>query len=239
MQKKTNTVSKRNSNKKVSQLSLVVSYLTIRRTIGILGISFPVILVSGSLISGGADHILSSISCYYHTNMRDFFVGMICAVALFLFSYKGYDKRDSIAANLGSLFALGTAFLPTSNGDPVQGRNPVIGQWHLCFAALFFLVLIYFSLFLFTKTDQGKKPAGKKRNRNLVYRLCGYSMLFCVILIAVFLTFVDHRYPGLERYNPVFWLESFSLWAFGVSWLTKGEIIWKDVTLSTNNEIQV
>jgi len=232
MQKKTNTVSERKSNKETAQLSLVVSYLTIRRTIGILGISFPVILVSGSLISGGADHIQSSISSYYHTNMRDFFVGMICAVALFFFSYKGYDKRDNIAANLGSLFALGTAFLPTSNGDTIQGRNPVIGQLHLCFAALFFLVLIYFSLLLFTKTDQGKKPAGKKRSRNLVYRLCGYSMLLCILLIAACLIFLNDLYPDLKRYNPVFWLESFSLWAFGVSWLTKGEIIWKDVTMS-------
>jgi hypothetical protein len=28
--------------------------------------------------------------------------------------------------------------------------------------------------------------------------------------------------------KPVFWLEAFALWAFGVSWFVKGETLWKD-----------
>jgi hypothetical protein len=31
--------------------------------------------------------------------------------------------------------------------------------------------------------------------------------------------------------NPVFWLESLAVEAFGVSWLTKGETILKDETV--------
>jgi hypothetical protein len=32
----------------------------------------------------------------------------------------------------------------------------------------------------------------------------------------------------LAGIKPIFWLESFVLWAFGFSWLIKGETLWKD-----------
>jgi hypothetical protein len=32
----------------------------------------------------------------------------------------------------------------------------------------------------------------------------------------------------LTAFNPVFWLETIAILAFGVSWLTKGEAILKD-----------
>ena len=41
--------------------------------------------------------MLESISSYYHSVMRDIFVGSLCAVGTFLISYRGYDKRDNRA----------------------------------------------------------------------------------------------------------------------------------------------
>lgn len=158
------------SNKPIvdkSKISLVISYLTLRKLIGLLGFAFPVLLVSGSLILGGDDEIQSSISSYYHTNMRDAFVGVLCGVALFLFSYRGY-KIDNIVGTMGCLFALGVAFLPCKPDNPPPDYNAVTGYLHLISATLFFVVLIFFSLILFTKTDKGLNISTQK-NKETVY----------------------------------------------------------------------
>jgi hypothetical protein len=33
---------------------------------------------------------------------------------------------------------------------------------------------------------------------------------------------------AFAAWKPVFWLESLALWAFGFSWLIKGETLWQD-----------
>jgi quinol-cytochrome oxidoreductase complex cytochrome b subunit len=107
--------------------------------------------------------------------------------------------------------------------------NPIIGKLHLLFATLLFAALIYFSLFLFTKSKTGNPLSTEKIKRNCVYRFCGFTMLGCILLIAVYYLFLKSRFPGLENIHPVFWLESLALLAFGISWFTKGQAILKDV----------
>jgi TRAP-type C4-dicarboxylate transport system permease small subunit len=94
------------------------------------------------------------------------------------------------------------------------------------FATLFFLTLIYFSLCLFTKTGEKQTPSRRKLQRNIVYRVCGYTMAACLVLIALVSLFGP---ASLESYRPKFWLESVLVVAFGISWLTKGEAILRDV----------
>jgi hypothetical protein len=206
----------------------VISYLALRRALGILGLSFPVILVAGSMISGECSWIQSSISLYYHTGMRNVFVGVLFALAVFLFAYKGYDLRDAIAGKLGCLFALGIAFFPTS---VTEHCNSITSSIHFFSAGSFFLVLSYFSIVLFTKGSIN--PTRRKKMRNKLYRICGYTILGCALLIALYLYIFEKRTPSLKSLNPVFWLESMALWAFGISWLTKGKAILRD--LEENN----
>ncbi len=219
-----------NLNKKENPY--VISYLTLRRAVGILGIALPVILVVGSVIACGCCNIQVSISNYYHTCMRNIFVGIMCVVGFFLFSYTGYDKRDNIAGHIGAVFAIGVALLPTAFKGTAHclihplSENPLTGYLHLASAMLFFCVLIYFSLFLFTIT---KNPTPQKKKRNLVYRVCGYTMLGCILLIGTYIILLKGKLLWLDNLNPVFWLEAFALWAFGISWLTKGEVLLRDV----------
>ena len=208
--------------------SLVISYLTLRKMIGLLGFSLPVILLSGSVIFGGYKEVQGSISSYYYTNMRDVFVGIICSVALFLFSYRGYTI-DNIVGNLGCLFALGVVFFPCKPDNPPDDYRAITGFLHLVSAALFFGVLIIFSLVLFVKTKEGRPLSREKKQRNRIFRICGYTMLGAIITIALYI-FVFVRYlPELEKLHPVFWLESVALFAFGISWLTKGQFILRDI----------
>src|SRR3989344_41314 len=95
---------------------LVLSYLDLRKAIGVIGMALPFVLVFGKFsIQGGG--IQSSISSYYYTVMGDVFVGSLCAIAVFLGSYRGYTRTDSIAGNLACVFALGTALFPTAPED--------------------------------------------------------------------------------------------------------------------------
>lgn len=135
---------------------LVISYLNLRQSIGCLGIALPFALAIGGLLIFQVG-IQSTVSDYYYTGMRSVFVGILFAIGVFLFSYRGYQRKDNIAANLASFCAIGTALFPT----PPQNATPLaetIGTLHIAFAVTFFVSLAYFSLVLFTKSDPTKRP---------------------------------------------------------------------------------
>ncbi len=90
----------------------LISYQLLRKWIGILGILLPLILVTGSFLIDNCREIQDSISAYYFTRMRDVFVGMVSAIGLFLMTYKGYGKTDTIASNLGGVFAFWSGPVP-------------------------------------------------------------------------------------------------------------------------------
>ena len=64
--------------------------------------------------------------------------------------------------------------------------------------------------------------------RNNVYRVCGYAMISFLVLIIIYKVWLGKQFPVLSTYNLVFWLETFTLWAFGVSWMIKGEMVLVD-----------
>lgn len=207
--------------------SLVFSYLTLRKAIGLLGISFPFVLSLGAIFFFRTD-IQSSVSSYYHTGMRDVFVGTLFAIGFFLLSYKGYKRTDDVAGDLGCVFAVGVALFPTTPDSPVSGDARFIGYIHLAFAMLFFIILIYFSLFLFTKTDPSRTASRRKLQRNKVYKVCGYTMSLCILLIAIYSFLPNEVASPIKVFDPVFWLEAIAVVVFGISWLIKGETILKD-----------
>ena len=216
------------NNRLRNETSLVFSYLALRKTIGLLGIALPFVLSLGALILFHAG-IQSSISSYYYTGMRDVFVGTLFVIGFFMLSYKGYERSDDIAGDLGCLFAVGVALFPTTPDTAITSGARLVGYAHLVFAALFFMTLIYFSLFLFTKTDPNKSPSRRKLQRNKIYRTCGYMIGICLLLIILFSLLPDTMVAFLEAYKPVYWFETLAILAFGISWFTKGEAILMDV----------
>jgi hypothetical protein len=215
------------SSKAPSADCLVISYLALRRAVGIIGSSLPFVLVVGTWLLDGWG-IQSSISAYYYTGMRDVFVGSLCATGVFLLSYRGYDQADDTAGNLACVFAVGLALLPTSPATGATTAQTVVGYAHLMFASAYFLTLAYFSLVLFRKTNPSGRMTERKVQRNIVYTACGYTILVCVGLIVVNASLFSHA--AFQRADPVFWLESAAVLAFGISWLTKGEAILADVS---------
>jgi len=195
------------------------SYLALRKAVGWIGILLPFVLLAGVLLIFKQDKIPANISQYYYTGMRDVFVGSMCAIALFLFYYRGYTKWDNIAGNIAGFLALGIAFFPTDKSKPYDLSSKI----HFICAALFFIVLSIFSFFLFTR----KKPNPTKRKlaRNRIYIICGSVMMVCMLLILIFFIFFDNENTDTTF---VYWTETIALVAFGISWLTKGGTLYPD-----------
>ncbi len=207
---------------------LIISFLTIRKGIGILGILLPVILPLGTFFLPPCG-FQTCISNYYYTRMGDCLVGDLCAMGLFLFCYKGYEKKDTIAAKLASIFCLLIALFPTTPGPGCTVRSSTGGSWigvvHLAAASMLFLTFAYMSVFLFTKS--AGRPTVQKTKRNRIYRACGIIILVSLVLILLYA--LGNPLNGkLDKYNPIFYLEVLTLWAFGLSWLIKGEFLLKD-----------
>jgi hypothetical protein len=233
--------------------SSVIHLKSLRKAIGFIALGLPLVLVIGENIrdlfvtrtsEAGRVLIEGSISGYYHTGMREVLVGAICAIAVFLVCYKGYERRDNIAANVAGFSALAIALFPTAEksreASDTGVRAPdsvtffsgadaadpaIIGKIHFISATIFFLTLAVMSLFLFTIST---KPAmtNEKRNRNKVYIACGVTMVVCIVLIAAGKFFMTREWN--EQTSFMFWLESIAVVAFGISWLTKAEVILAD-----------
>jgi GNAT superfamily N-acetyltransferase len=198
---------------------LTYSYLALRKADGWIGIALPFVLVLGMLLLFREKPVLKTISLYYHTGMRDVFVGAICSIALFLFFYKGYDRLDNWAGNVAGFFAVGIALFPTA----VKGPQDWVGIVHFICAAAFFAILSGISMFLFTRTKPD--PTKEKVARNKIYLICGLVMISSLVSILIYFSFFN-----FEKSSScfVFWAETVALIAFGVSWLTKGGTLYPD-----------
>ncbi|MEJ8279277.1 DUF998 domain-containing protein [Pseudonocardia spirodelae] len=199
----------------------VLSYIGLRRSVGVIGILLPFVLVAGDLLLGG-DGLRDSISRYYYSPVRDVFVGALCAVGVFLFCYR-YERPDDRLANVTGTAAIAVALLPTRPDGPATTAQVVVGYLHLLSAGVFFAGLAWFCLVLFTRGGSGTRG---KRARNVVYRVCGATIVACLVLAALDAAAVPDAVA--ERFHTLFWLEAVAILAFGVAWFVKGDTILTD-----------
>lgn len=214
---------------------LIISYLTLRKAVGILGMTLPFILALGFLFIGKSCTFPPSISHFFYTGMGNYFVGILCAVSLFLFAYNGYSNTDKWVSKCAGLFAALVALFPTNFNNYADiacsrisgGENTLSNIIHYGSATLLFSCFAFFSLVLFTKTDKTGDINPEKKIRNSIYKACGWIIVFCIAGIAAY-NFFPELPRLLKTYKPVFVLETIALLAFGYSWLIKGETFFRD-----------
>ncbi len=192
-----------------------------RQLIGYIGLFLPILLIFLAVARDGVTRWrgLESISAYYYTGAVAAFVGMLVALALFLFTYRGYDNAynwaDQLAAKSAAVAALVVAFYPTTAPRdllPLTWWTPRTGGLHHAAAIVLFVLFAVFALWLFRLTAPGETEAADKLWRNRVYMLCGLAIVACILWAG---------YEGMNS-KPIFIPESIALVAFSVSWLVKG-----------------
>lgn len=211
---------------------MVVSYLTVRRAIGAIGLLLPVALGPVGWLFFGIE-IQDNLSSYYHTPLRDVFVGSLCAIGIFLYCYQGYDWIESWTANFGCLSAIGVALFPLdANTDPLY-QGSWVGWVHSMAGGVFFMTLAFYSLYHFpTGSGPGEEPAPHERERNLIYRLTGVVILVSTLAMGAYLLLPPDGFKEtLNRFNFLFWMEWVAVWAFAAAWLTKGRAILADIAV--------
>ncbi|WP_051451698.1 hypothetical protein [Actinospica robiniae] len=205
-------------------MELAVSYLFLRRAIGLIGALLPVVLPLGYALSTGHWRLLASMSSYYYSDMRNVFVGSLCAVGVFLICYR-YRHWDDVFATIGGACAIGVAVCPTRPGGATR-LAATVGVLHVVFAALFLVNMALMCWFLFTLTD---RPAGQrtsaKNARNLVYRVCAVLVVVFTALAGLS-SFTSQSFG--DRVHPLFWCEALATFAFGFAWFVKGETLLQD-----------
>ena len=159
----------RNKNK-----GIIISYIALRRLIGVLGILLPFILMFGGYVFAGLLPKVT-ISNYYYTNMRDFFIGLLFTISMFLITYKGYERIDIIITSLSGIAGLGIAVFPGLDYKQIisitgifQLDSAVSYNIHLVCVSLFFMLLAVNSIFLFT-LPRGKGTEKTRNKKPLVY----------------------------------------------------------------------
>jgi heme A synthase len=188
------------------------TYLAFRKTVGWIGILLPIVLMLGNYFIFKEAFVLPSISRYYYSSMHDIFVGALCSMATFMFFYSGYGKRDKITGVIAGILTLGVVFFPTT----VEGPLNITGIIHYISAGLLFLLLAWMSLFCFPR----KRPDEAKQTTDTIQLVCGILMLTCIAAILIYFLFIRSIIGESTCY--IFIAETIALVSFGVSWLTEG-----------------
>lgn len=193
----------------------------LRCTIGWLGMSLSFIVLILALVYGYGFPDSISLTYYFEPCIAPFMI-ILGASGIMLFSYSGYDKHDDIICTLAGVFGWGICLFPCNttprlDSDLIVGTfqlNHIISGWiHNICAIVFFGLLAYNSLFLFTKT--GGNITDNKKKRNVIFRICGIGM------IISFLALIPISMFGL--WGGTWVVEAIALIFFGISWLTKAD----------------
>ena len=192
----------------------MINTTRLRCTIGWLGMLLPwIVLILSEIYGYGFPDSISQT--YYFESCITPFMIILGSAGLLLFSYKGYDKQDDIICTLAGAFGLCICIFPCAasllDANQLVGTFQIVdgvsGWIHNISAFIFFGLLSFNALFLFTKSS-GEMTQNKKR-RNIIFRVCGIGMLASFIML-------------LFPIPHIVWIvETIALAFFGISWLTK------------------
>lgn len=233
----------------MNKKNTAVSYWRLRQLIGVFGILLAFLSILAGLL-GGTDnppHWWSSISATYYSNAAPVMIGLLVCVGMFLTTYDAYDPVDAVVSTVSGISAVVIAFFPCKL-EALEGSR--VGVFHLPIsvsqtihsiaAVTFFLLLACMSIFLFTRS--GGNVTGRKKIRNAIYLICGWTIIAALsadgILTTLYTKNILGNGKGMYAYEYTAWgisLEAVMLIAFGISWLTKGGLIKPDIQSSENH----
>jgi hypothetical protein len=210
-----------------------LSFDQLRIAVGLLALALvPVLILLGWIETQHlSTAIQPSISDHYHTVLgRNVFVGILCAIGLFFWCYSPYGNGlDQWLGRFAGSCVIITALIRTT---PHLSQNPnfagsdgfdALGIIHIAAAALFFCSLAVYCLIFFVQTKPGGKISATKSRRNRIYRICGWTIVGCLVLIPV-ISLIPALKAKAGCVPFVFILEAISVFAFAFAWIVKGKL---------------
>jgi len=215
------------------QKNILSTYLTLRTGIAVVGVALPrVVSVAGYLYA----HLClqHSISAYYQAvgptghSMRDWFVGSLFVVGMFLYLYKGFSRLEDYLLNIGGVSAVLVALVPmywqscnlaTCGVAATPCKGPAVTA-HGIFSYGVFLCMAAVCLFCAHDTLPLIKDAGFENADKLIQR---YKWTYRVIAVLMLTSIAAAYLLNTLANNPstVFWVEAAGVWSFGAYWLVK------------------
>jgi len=225
---------------------LNVSYLTLRRMIGILGLALPAILIFVNILLHGSEKAWqSSISHYYFSSGTVIFTGILISFGLLLISYRGYDPdpklgervSDNRWTNIAGVMALIVALVPTTPDErvifplsPNAHSESTLSLLHLAASASFFLIMGWVFLVKFTLMSPEARAARTNQQlkrdqlRSQIYTICAYGIWAGLVFCLVVFTMEDNgRLPHVLNEFGILIGEIIMLVFLGVGWLVKSD----------------
>lgn len=168
-----------------------------------------------------------SISATFFCNSNILMIGLLVAISVYFFSYKGYDIRDRICSIIEGISSLGIVCFPCNNIVDVPERiglfnlpNSISMKIHCTFAGILFITFGINLLFLFTLSSAN--PTKEKKVRNVIYRVCG----IIILVFSVFQGVTSTMWKWYPNWYPNTLVNEFvMLLAFGIAYLVKSESI--------------
>ncbi|HEX8080737.1 MAG TPA: hypothetical protein VF557_11045 [Jatrophihabitans sp.] len=195
-----------------AQKLMAHTYYGLRYGIGIAAFFLPL----GTRV--GQQHLTGhslpqSISGYYHTGMRNYFVATLVLIAGFLMMYQGFNQLENWLLNLAGLATVGMAFFPTGcDSGATQCATYSAPAVHGICAIIAFGSIGVVAVFLGSSNlDLLKDPKQVKRYR-ITYTALGAAMIILPLVTA-----------GLAALDvaSLYWIELVAMWVFVAYWAVK------------------
>jgi hypothetical protein len=209
---------------------IIKTYASLRLGIGLLAIALPIILAGGGSVLYGMTP-QDSISAYYHAFvptellpnvlaisgnglMRNWMVGILWAVGVFLILYRGYGRRENIALNIAGVFLIMVAMFPM---EWTCGSTCAPVSIHGISALVFFIAIGYVCIFRSGDTLTQFTNAADRQFYKRCYRIIGLAMWVFPVTVIILNRFEIHPFGT----RTVFFVEVIGIWVFAAYWLLK------------------
>lgn len=155
--------------------------------------------------------------------MRNWFVGLLFALGIILYLYKGFTWLENWALNTAGVMGLGVALFPMAWGADFPGNQfHFLGlefSLHGACAFTLFIGIAYVCIYRAPDTLLLIKDKARQERYRKYYRLLGHMMWgFPVIAWVLSSTLTQHR-------NLIFLAEMLGVWIFGAYWWVKSREI--------------
>jgi len=206
------SLSRRRLAGKAEQDLMAHTYFGLRWGLGIAAFLLPLVTRLGEWML--TDHSQpDSISGYYHTGMRNYFIATLMVIAAGLFLYKGFSRLENLLLNVAGIATALIAFFPTGcDAGATECASFSAPAVHGTCAIIAFGCIGIVAIFLGPSNLDLLDDERRKRTLRTLYRAVGLGMLLVPGLTAI----LAHHDVGW-----LYWVELGALWIFVLYWGAK------------------